>query len=82
MMRGDRGRPLADDGMHLLIDPTRTPQTDDVIVMTDAAGMELVRCGTTIGEQMVVACVDRGLRGRLIDIAAASNAPVVIGVLF
>jgi hypothetical protein len=81
-MRGDRGRPVAYDGMRLLIDPQGTPDAGDIIVLQDADGMELVCCGETYQDQVVIAGVDRGQRGRMVSLPVVRQAPLVVGVMF
>lgn len=82
VMRGDRGRPVANDGMRLLLDTEGSPSTGDIIVLTDADGMELVCCGDSYDDRIVVSGVDSGHGGRLVAITDIAKAPIVVGVLF
>jgi hypothetical protein len=81
-MEGIKGRPIADEGDILIIDPAQTPTRDCLLLLRDARGMRLMRYGGAVAHHALLASVDRGLDQEAVRISRLTASSVVVCVMF
>lgn len=81
-MRGNGGRPLADDGDRLIIDSEQQPAPGHLLLVSSNGKLFLKRHGGMHGTHVLLAGVDRGFFQEAIRVSRLRDAQVVVGIVF